>query len=88
MLGSYTPDDPNWTVSTDAPVQNWMGRPGASVSFILITLFGMASWAMPLFLSAWGLRFVLHRGEDRVVWPLLLSVPWLLVVALHMAATL
>ncbi|WP_323775486.1 DNA translocase FtsK [Leisingera sp.] len=84
MLGSYTPDDPNWTVSTDAPVQNWLGRPGASVSFILITLFGKASWAMPLFLSAWGLRFVLHRGEDRVVWPLLLSVPWLLVVALHM----
>ncbi|MCF6431053.1 DNA translocase FtsK [Leisingera sp. MMG026] len=84
MLGSYTPDDPNWTVSTDAPVQNWLGRPGASVSFILITLFGKASWAVPLFLSAWGLRFVLHRGEDRVVWPLLLSVPWLLVVALHM----
>lgn len=84
MLGSYTPEDPNWTVSTDAPVQNWLGRPGASVSFILITLFGKASWAVPLFLSAWGLRFVLHRGEDRVVWPLLLSVPWLLVVALHM----
>ncbi|MBY6056578.1 DNA translocase FtsK [Leisingera daeponensis] len=84
MLGSYTPEDPNWTVSTDAPVQNWLGRPGASVSFILITLFGKASWALPLFLSAWGLRFVLHRGEDRVVWPLLLSVPWLLVVALHM----
>ncbi len=84
MLGSYTPEDPNWTVSTDAPVQNWLGRPGASVSFILITLFGKASWAMPLFLSAWGLRFVLHRGEDRVIWPLLLSVPWLLVVALHM----
>ncbi|MCB4457633.1 DNA translocase FtsK [Leisingera sp. McT4-56] len=84
MLGSYTPEDPNWTVSTDAPVQNWLGRPGASVSFILITLFGKASWAMPLFLAAWGLRFVLHRGEDRVVWPLLLSVPWLLVVSLHM----
>ena len=84
MLGSYTPEDPNWTVSTDAPVQNWLGRPGASVSFILITLFGKASWAVPLFLSAWGVRFVLHRGEDRVVWPLLLSVPWLLVVALHM----
>lgn len=84
MLGSYTVEDPNWTVSTDAPVQNWLGRPGASVSFILITLFGKASWALPVFLTAWGLRFVLHRGEDRVVWPLLLSVPWLLVVSLHM----
>ncbi|MFW8593644.1 DNA translocase FtsK [Cribrihabitans neustonicus] len=84
MIGSYTPDDPNWMVSTDAPVQNWMGRPGASISFILITLFGLASWALPLFLSVWGARFVLHKGEDRVIWPLLLSVPWLLVVALHM----
>ncbi|MFW8635913.1 DNA translocase FtsK [Cribrihabitans pelagius] len=84
MIGSYTPDDPNWMVSTDAPVQNWMGRPGASISFILITLFGLASWALPLFFAVWGARFVLHRGEDRVIWPLLLSVPWLLVVALHM----
>ena len=24
MVGSYTPDDPNWMVSTDAPVQNWL----------------------------------------------------------------
>ena len=26
MIGSYTPDDPNFMVSTDAPVQNWLGR--------------------------------------------------------------
>ena len=32
MIGSYTPDDPNWMVSTDAPVQNWLGRLGASIA--------------------------------------------------------
>ncbi|APG48597.1 DNA translocase FtsK [Phaeobacter porticola] len=84
MIGSYSADDPNWMVSTDAPVQNMLGRTGASVAFILITLFGKASWAIALFLSAWGARCVLHRGEDRFLWPLLLSLPWLLLVSLHL----
>ncbi|MGR3761475.1 DNA translocase FtsK 4TM domain-containing protein [Roseobacteraceae bacterium NS-SX3] len=84
MIASYTPEDPNWMVSTDAPVQNWLGRTGASIAFVLNTLFGKASWGIALFLAVWGARFVLHRGEDRVLWPLMLSVPWLLVVSLHM----
>ncbi|GLO71991.1 DNA translocase FtsK [Phaeobacter inhibens] len=84
MIGSYSADDPNWMVSTDAPVQNFLGRTGASVAFILITLFGKASWAIALFLTIWGGRCVLHRGEDRFLWPLLLSLPWLLLVSLHL----
>ena len=32
MIGSYTPDDPSWLSATDAPVQNWMGRIGASMA--------------------------------------------------------
>ena len=31
MIGSYTPDDPNWMLVTDAPAQNWLGRMGASL---------------------------------------------------------
>ncbi|MEY8833257.1 DNA translocase FtsK 4TM domain-containing protein [Phaeobacter italicus] len=83
MIGSYSADDPNWMVSTDAPVQNILGRTGASVAFILITLFGKASWAISLFLTVWGARCILHKGEDRFLWPLLLSLPWLLLVSLH-----
>ncbi|MFV1602622.1 MULTISPECIES: DNA translocase FtsK [unclassified Phaeobacter] len=84
MIGSYSADDPNWMVSTDAPVQNMLGRTGASLAFILITLFGKASWAIALFLTVWGGRCILHRGEDRFLWPLLLSLPWLLLVSLHL----
>ena len=31
MIGSYTPDDPNWMLASDAPVQNWLGRLGAPI---------------------------------------------------------
>ncbi|WP_293575420.1 DNA translocase FtsK [Phaeobacter sp.] len=84
MIGSYSADDPNWMVSTDAPVQNILGRTGASIAFMLITLFGKASWAISVFLLVWGARFILHKGEDRVLWPLFLSLPWMLLVALHL----
>ncbi len=32
MLGSYTPEDPAWMSATDAPVQNLLGRIGASIA--------------------------------------------------------
>jgi len=83
MIGSYTPDDSNWMVSTDAPVQNWLGQTGASISFLLITFLGKGSWAISVFLFAWGGRFLLHKGEERTLWPALMLVFWLIVVALH-----
>ncbi|NIZ12964.1 DNA translocase FtsK [Phaeobacter sp. HF9A] len=83
MIGSYTPDDSNWMVSSDAPVQNWLGQPGASIAFLLITFLGNGAWAVAIFPLAWGARFALHKGEDRVLWPALMLVFWLIVVALH-----
>ena len=83
MIGSYAPDDSNWMVSSDAPVQNWMGQTGASISFLLITFLGKGAWALPTFLFAWGTRFMLHKGEDRFLWPSLMLVFWLIVVALY-----
>ncbi len=67
MFLSYTPDDPNWMVSTDAPVNNWLGRMGASVSALLFMVVGKGSWVIALTFLAWGLRFVLHRGEESAV---------------------
>ncbi|MEX0286054.1 MAG: DNA translocase FtsK 4TM domain-containing protein, partial [Paracoccaceae bacterium] len=67
MVGSYTPDDPNWMVSTDAPVQNWLGRPGASIAAPLFMIVGWASWGIALVLLAWGVRFVLHISEERAI---------------------
>ncbi|KJZ24713.1 DNA translocase FtsK [Tritonibacter mobilis] len=83
IIGSYTPDDSNWMVSTDAPVQNMLGQTGATIAFLLITFLGKGSWAIAVFLFAWGTRFLLHKGEGRILWPALMLVFWLIVVALH-----
>ena len=83
MIGTYTPDDSNWMVSSDAPVQNWLGQTGASLSFLLITFLGLGSWGLSLFAIGWGTRFLMHRGEERVVWATFMLLPWLILVALH-----
>ncbi len=67
MIGTYSPDDPNWLVATDAPVQNWMGRMGASLAHPLFMIVGVAAWTIPMILTAWGVRLSLHRGEERAV---------------------
>jgi S-DNA-T family DNA segregation ATPase FtsK/SpoIIIE len=67
MIGSYTPDDPNWMVSTDAPVQNWLGRMGASIAAPLFMIVGWGAWGVAIVLLAWGARFALHWGQDRAM---------------------
>ena len=80
MIGSYTPDDPNWMVSTDAPVQNWLGRPGASISAPLFMVVGWGAIGFAGIFLAWGLRFLLHLGEDRAVGRLIFA-PFAVAVA-------
>ena len=87
MIGSYTPDDPNWMVSTDAPVQNWMGRFGASMAAPLFMIVGWGSWAIALVLIVWGLRFAFHYGEERAVARVIFA-PIAVAVASIYAATL
>ena len=87
MIGSYTPDDPNWMVSTDAPVQNWMGRIGASIAAPLFMVVGWGSWGIALVLLTWGGRFALHRGEQRAVSRVIFA-PIAIAVASVYAATL
>ena len=67
MLGSYTPDDPSWMAASDAPVQNLLGRLGAGIASPLYIIVGRGAWLLPIALVVWGLRFVLHRGEDRAL---------------------
>ncbi|UWR22237.1 DNA translocase FtsK [Sulfitobacter sp. S190] len=67
MIGSYTPDDPNWLLATDAPVQNWLGRVGASLASPLFMIVGWGAWGVAIALLAWGVRFALHRGQDRAM---------------------
>jgi S-DNA-T family DNA segregation ATPase FtsK/SpoIIIE len=67
MLASYSPSDPGWMVANDAPVANYLGGFGAALASSLIIIFGMGIWAAPVLLAAWGMRFVTHRGADRVL---------------------
>ncbi|NOD86147.1 DNA translocase FtsK [Ruegeria sp. HKCCD6119] len=87
MIWSYTPDDPNWMVSTDAPVQNWMGRIGASIAAPLFMIVGWGSWGIAMVLIGWGFRFAGHFGEDRAIARLIFAPIWIAVVSVY-AATL
>jgi S-DNA-T family DNA segregation ATPase FtsK/SpoIIIE len=67
MLGSYVPEDPSWLSATDAPVHNILGRFGASIASPLMIIVGVASWGIAAVLAVWGVRFIGHRGTDRVL---------------------
>ncbi|MEM9968252.1 MAG: DNA translocase FtsK 4TM domain-containing protein [Pseudomonadota bacterium] len=87
MIASYSPDDPNWMVSTDAPVQNWMGRLGASLAAPLFMVIGWAAWSISVVFLIWGLRFVSHYGQERAIGRLIFAPIAVAVCALY-AATL
>ncbi|NOX73920.1 MAG: DNA translocase FtsK [Alphaproteobacteria bacterium] len=65
MLASYSPDDPSWLSANDDPVQNLLGKFGASLASPLFVTIGWASWGIAIVALAWGLRFFLHVGDER-----------------------
>ena len=67
MLGSYSVTDPGWMVATDEPAANMLGRFGAAFASTMIIIGGKGVWSIPAILLAWGVRFVAHRGADRVL---------------------
>jgi DNA segregation ATPase FtsK/SpoIIIE, S-DNA-T family len=81
LLGSYSADDPGWMVATDEAAQNQLGRFGAALASTLVIIVGMGAWAIPAILLAWGVRFVAHRGTDRVLGRMVFAV-----IAVAMAA--
>jgi S-DNA-T family DNA segregation ATPase FtsK/SpoIIIE len=87
MLGSYSADDPSFMLATDAPVQNLMGRLGASIAAPLMMIVGMGSWGLAIALLAWGFRFGLHLGEGRALGRVILTPIWMAGISVY-AATL
>ncbi|TBN42612.1 DNA translocase FtsK [Paracoccus subflavus] len=65
ILGSWSADDPSFLSATDAPAQNRLGSFGAYIASPLMMIAGLGAWILVLALLVWGLRFMLHRGEDR-----------------------
>ena len=74
MLWSYSPDDPGWMVATEEPAKNMLGRLGAAVASTLIIIGGKGAWSIPLIISGWGLRFLLHRGSERALGRIVFAV--------------
>jgi DNA segregation ATPase FtsK/SpoIIIE, S-DNA-T family len=66
MLWSYNPEDPSFFSATTEPAQNALGLFGASIADPLYRVLGWASYGIPVALAVWGLRLILHRGEDRL----------------------
>jgi S-DNA-T family DNA segregation ATPase FtsK/SpoIIIE len=87
MIISYTPDDPNWMVSTDSPVRNWMGSLGAWVAAALNLVVGWGSATIAVVFLGWGVRFALHLGAERAMNRLVFAPFAVLAVSIY-AATL
>ncbi len=83
MIASYSPDDPSWISATDAPVQNWMGRLGASIAAPLFMIVGAGSWAISLVLIVWGVRLVLHKGDERAAGRVIFAPIWVALAAIY-----
>ena len=67
-LVSYHATDPSWnTVVPDSTgavhVQNWAGRVGAVVSDLLLQVFGVAAFALPLLLGRLGVCWIGSRAQ-------------------------
>ncbi|SDI98286.1 DNA translocase FtsK [Lutimaribacter saemankumensis] len=86
MVISYHPEDPSFLSATDQPVQNWLGRFGASIAAPLFMIVGWAAWGLPIVLGAWGLRLVLHSGAERAVGRLIFAPIWVAVLSLYAAS--
>ncbi|MFD1794862.1 DNA translocase FtsK [Paracoccus aurantiacus] len=67
ILYSWSPDDPSFLAATDQPPVNMLGRFGAYIAAPLMMIAGYGAWGLALGAFVWGLRLMLHRGEDRVM---------------------
>ncbi|MDO5605454.1 MAG: DNA translocase FtsK 4TM domain-containing protein [Paracoccus sp. (in: a-proteobacteria)] len=74
ILYSWSPDDPSFLAATDQPPVNLLGRFGAYVAAPLMMIAGYGAWGLVAGAAIWGLRLMLHRGEDRVMRAMFLPI--------------
>lgn len=65
-LYSYSKWDPSFLTFTKASAKNYGGVAGAYISDFLITLIGLSSFSLPVFLVAYGIRRILGKKNQRV----------------------
>ncbi|TWI28094.1 DNA translocase FtsK [Paracoccus sulfuroxidans] len=79
MLVSYSPDDPSIMSATDQQAQNYLGRFGAYIASALFMIAGYGAYALSFGAIVWGLRCMLHRGEERIMRGIFLPIAMVLV---------
>ncbi|WP_138936156.1 DNA translocase FtsK [Roseovarius arcticus] len=86
LFASYSPEDPSWLSAVDTPVQNWLGQTGATIAATLFMVVGWGGWGLAIVLAAWGIRFVLHRGQERAMARVIFAPIWIAVLSLYAAS--
>jgi S-DNA-T family DNA segregation ATPase FtsK/SpoIIIE len=70
-LASYAPTDDSWntaaSVSGSHPASNLIGVVGANVSDILLQIFGIGIFLIPVFITMWGLRWFRSRKIESPI---------------------
>ena len=74
LLFSWSPDDPSFLSATDQPPQNLLGSVGAYLASPLMMIAGYGAWMLVIGALGWGLRLMLHRGEDRLMRAIFLPI--------------
>ncbi len=64
-LLSHHPADPSLNSAAPGPVANWLGRPGAVVSDLLLQGIGLAAWVLVAIPAVWGLRLIGKHTAGR-----------------------
>jgi len=64
-LATHVSGDPSWNTVSNAPVRNLLGRPGATVSDLLLQTLGIAAWAPLAVFVAWGAGWMIVRQPPR-----------------------
>jgi len=74
-LATWNIHDPSFNHATNNPVQNWLGFAGASVSDLLLQVFGLGANVFLLPPLAWSVRFFSHQEFKK---PPRMFLSWIL----------
>ena len=86
VIMSYSPEDPSWLSASDAPVQNMLGVPGATLAAPSMLILGWSCWALAVLAAAWGLRCLLHKGAERAFGRLIFAPIMIALVSIYAAS--
>ncbi|MCK5444492.1 MAG: DNA translocase FtsK 4TM domain-containing protein, partial [Rhodospirillaceae bacterium] len=81
-LWSYAPGDPSFNSATDGAALNWLGRPGAALSDLMIQSFGLAAWAPVVAVLAWSFSFVRKRAVTHLWFRVVLLLSAMLLLSI------